>query len=532
MSVTHSQQAVLDSLIVHDSSVRKPSRYSSPSMSASLGLLKTGTTTKTESTGDRTKSDTSPFTPTAKVPTSPRLFHPATPTGTSGTLAGKVLSMPITSPKRKKRICFTPPPITLQEIDEVEEKVVSTSPVLVKSPEAIDFNSPRRASSTNNLTHMSMNSTSETVVSQKDKTSSSYCFNKVKSLSQPVSESPNIRTPVYRRTHSASTILNHSVKENINSTFTVSPAPHGRNSKHRINLAELTSIKSVSPENDNQAAIFVSPHFEDNFVPSQSFSNNHTPVRKSVSSGDSHDKTTPTYKLSSATNPGPKQPFPIVTPQQSTFLPNTNMASSFNSAFVPSSNPNLGGSPATNLPQQPPQPFTPTRLTGHAPSLSQLVSPFASTGHLTSPLSRKTSPHSPTQQKFSEKSYQLSVIQKNSQTYIQSPLALHNNPSKSLNSTFTKPPPHEVPAVFQKKSHKDVKLVSPMSTSTAENRHDKAKSNKKLPSYLSLTKSATFKRVQHSGATTKYVYAPMIELYVLYIILSLSDTMFKKKIIR
>ena len=63
--------------------------------------------------------------------------------------------------------------------------------------------------------------------------------------------------------------------------------------------------------------------------------------------------------------------------------------------------------------------------------------------------------------------------------------------------------------MFQKKSRKDTKLVAngvrPMGTSATENRYDKAKGDKKLPSYLSLTKSATFKRVQHSGSTTKYV---------------------------
>lgn len=100
----------------------------------------------------------------------------------------------------------------------------------------------------------------------------------------------------------------------------------------------------------------------------------------------------------------------------------------------------------------------------------------------------------------------MSVTQKDSRTFAQSPLTPRNG---TLNSTFTKPPPQqitEIPAVFQKKSRKDTKLVTsgvrPMGSSGTENRHDKVKGDKKLPSYLSLTKSATFKRVQHNGTST------------------------------
>ena len=617
-----SHQVLFDSIVSNSSPLRKldTARYSSPTNSASLGILSTSkvaTTTNPVKPVALTIQSPSPSPSTQNKgltnhPLSNRLVAPPTPvrlpstdsmlssisttslsTSTGGSLAGKVLNVPMKSPSLKKRVIFSPPPPTVEEIEIKEDEDVwksceekPTAPISchisqtrTKSVDKIP--PPLQVKEKKNTTKKIQIPTTTTTTS---------------SLSENVS---NLIPPPPRRSQSTSSVLTQSTTEQstFKSSSIVVQGKKGSSPKSRVNLAQLTSITKTG-DSSVVPVTFQSPvnAFEDNFVasyPAPSKSINHTPVSKSTSNPPymlplpstfivtpSNKRlpipsTTPpvlqSYPIGYHTPNGRRLPMPTTTPVSSqpyqrgsshkfpyqypppppnSFVtqPFTNFSPVFEQHYVPPPPPpRLGGvmsptqsqlnrcvtSLSYNTADSPPPHSTQPKVqdkTAQSPSANRMTDitesslsnplymfqpstiplstqnqkPVSQTGQ-TSSQTMSTKPPSPVRGDTS----QTTSEDKLNSTYVKSePSVLKENPPRTGSS---KPAlsTSSVTSIFKGKDKRTKK--SPLLNGTKPLQHlqvdstgvlDTNKSitqtagDKKQPSYLALTKSAAFKRVQ------------------------------------
>ena len=603
-----SHQVLFDSIVSNSSPLRKldTARYSSPTNSASLGIL---STSKVPTTTDPVKpvaltiqspspSPSSQNKGLTSHPLSNRLVAPPTPvrlpstdsmlssisttslsTSTGGSLAGKVLNVPMKSPSRKKRVVFSPPPPTVEEIEDEDvwksfEKK-PTAPIScqisqTKTQSVDKIPPPLQVKEKKNTTKKIQIPTITTT----------------SSLSENVS---NSIPPPPQRSQSTSSVLTQSTTEktSLKSSSIVVQGKKGSSPKSRVNLAQLTSITKTA-DSSVVPVTFQSPvnAFEDNFVasyPAPSKSINRTPVSKSTSNPPyilpppstfivtpsnkrlPMPSTTPvlqSYPMGYHTPNGRRVPIPTATPissqpyqQGSSYQfpyqypppPNNSFVTQpfasfspvFEQHFIPP--PRLGGvmsptqsqlnrcvtSLSYNTADSPPPHLTQPKIqdkTAQSPSPNNMIditesslsnplymvqpSTIPSSTHKHKPVSQtgSTKPPSPvrgcTSPTTSEDKLNL--------TYVKSqPSVLKENPpqtgsSKSAMNTSS------VTSIFKGKDKRS-KKSPPLLNGTKPLQHLQVDSTgvldtnrsitqtageKKQPSYLALTKSAAFKRVQ------------------------------------
>ena len=304
-----SHQVLFDSIVSHSSPLRKldTARYSSPTNSASLGILSTSkvpTTTNPVKPVTLTIQTPSPSPSTQNKgltshPLSNRLVAPtpvrlpstdsmlssisttslSTPTG--GSLAGKVLNVPMKSPSWKKRVVFSPPPPTVEDIEVKEnEDTYKSCEEKPTAPISRQTSQTRTQSVDKIPPPLQVKEKKNTTKKIQIPTTTSS------SLSENVS---NSIPPPPRRSQSTSSVLTQSTTEqsSFKSSSIVVQGKKGSSPKSRVNLAQLTSITKTADSSFVPVA-FQSPinAFEDNFVasyPATSKSINHTPISKSTS---------------------------------------------------------------------------------------------------------------------------------------------------------------------------------------------------------------------------------------------------------
>lgn len=390
-SLTQTQQALFDTINTQNSPLRRPggSRYSSPSNSASLGLL-----TVTIPTVYTTRSQS----PISKSPTlSPSLIKPcsphplstrlvATPTKSNsssltsstsplqqlvngGCLSGKVLSVPIKSPRRNRQVAFSHPSLTIQEKEEStdfeDRNNIKLKPQTDTKPiPKPDFSlgqglepsrpPPSRAQSAVNLQTRSK----QISFKEEEKTTQSDKIPKAISVTSTSRHIPS--TPRWAQSQinlsSSESPRTSSPSGKLNGYRSYSP-------KTRINLAELTSINQNSLRTQSPSSIqpiapvaFDSPPmnaFEDNFIssyPVLSKPVNYTPLNKSLSVGN------PMYLSNDSL------PLNTHTPSRHLPMPTTNIP------MFPSSSHNFQSGPI------PPYPVYPM---SHGPFTNGVTLPFS-----------------------------------------------------------------------------------------------------------------------------------------------------------
>lgn len=301
-----SHQVLFDSIVSNSSPLRKldTARYSSPTNSASLGILSTSkvpTTTNPVKPVALTIQSPSPSPSSQNKgltshPLSNRLVAPPTPvrlpstdsmissistsslsTPTGGSLAGKVLNVPMKSPSRKKRVIFSPPPPTVEEIED--EDVCKSFEKKPTAPISCQISQTRTQSVDKIPPPLQVKEKKNTTKKIQIPTTTS-------SLSENVS---NSIPPPPQRSQSTSSVLTQSTTEqtSFKSSSIVTQGKKGSSPKSRVNLAQLTSITKTA-DSSVVPVTFQSPvnAFEDNFVasyPVPSKSINHTPISKSTS---------------------------------------------------------------------------------------------------------------------------------------------------------------------------------------------------------------------------------------------------------
>ena len=320
-SFSQTQQTLFDTIVKYSSPHRNGSRYSSPPKSASLGILTcSGIPPASVPAEERSQSVMSAPIPSPVVNRTIVKPHPLStcriapspsqsPTycqSPGGSLAGKVLSMPVTSPRRKKRVVFSPSPsadeeyneennegaddkgevaghdVTLAKIRERHNMAEKPLPPVRKIAVPINTPAPRtqRSFSTSALV---------TTVAKKE-----------------VPNPPN--KPLVT--------INSSENRNMVSATTTSTRPNGT----RIDLAQLTSITNsqINVVETSSSSVAING-FEDNFVnsptvytrkPSGALS-----LQLPITPTNKHGGTPVFPKVFCLTPNGQKLPIPATTPQ-------------------------------------------------------------------------------------------------------------------------------------------------------------------------------------------------------------------------
>ena len=392
-SLTHTQQALFDTINTQNSPLRRPggSRYSSPSNSASLGLL-TVTIPTVNTTRSRSPISKSPtLSPSLIKPCSP---HPlstrlvATPTRSNGSsltsstspsqqpvnggcLTGKVLSVPIKSPRLNRQVAFSHPSLTIQETEEntdfedrnnIKLKPQTDIELIPKSDFSLGQGlGPPRPPPSRAQSAVNLRTRSKQISFKEEKNTQSGKIPKAISVTSTSRHIPSSPRWAQSQINLSSSVVYESPRTSSPSGKLNGYRPYSP--KSRINLAELTSINQSSLRTQSPSSIqpiapvaFDSPPmnaFEDNFVssyPVLSKPVNYTPLNKSLSVGN------PMYLANDSL------PLNTHTPSRHLPMPTTNIP------MFPSSSHNFQSGPI------PPYPVYPM---SHSPFANGVTLPFS-----------------------------------------------------------------------------------------------------------------------------------------------------------